>query len=493
MRYSIVLYRCFRFECFVSESLLPGMFWKMEKKVLKDIQKHQLILPGNRVLVAVSGGADSMALLHFLLCQRENLKCTLGVVHLHHDIRGEAADEDADFVRRFCSAQKIPFYFKKENVPIVAEKERISLETAGRQARYRFFAEIIETEGYDLVATAHHRDDQAETLFMRLIRGTGLRGACGILPRTNQIIRPLLQVSKKEIERYCQRNGIAYRYDQTNGDVNLLRNRIRNQIMPLLSEINPQVLQHFADFSAKVSEAQQFLDEAVIQAEKKVFGSDSDHCEIALLDTVHPYLKKEILRRAIGRAGKTMTDIEQHHIEIILEQLSTSSTVWQLDIVHGIRVKRAYGQLFFEATSSDTKAFGCFDLPLNRPGTFTFGHFRFKIEFLLTKELISSEYRKKRCEIFLNCGKINKCVCIRSRRPGDYILLPGTQGHKKVKKLLIDRKISREKRAQLPMLAVGSEVLWIPGVAVDRRCLKPDPAYETTIKITMEHINEPGY
>ncbi|MGL6293654.1 tRNA lysidine(34) synthetase TilS, partial [Eubacterium aggregans] len=240
----------------------------MKEKVHAYIKKHQMIKAGDSVLVGVSGGADSLALLHFLSQSREDLGIRLGVAHLHHGMRGRVADGDAAFVEAICHSLDVPFCGGFVDVPALAGEDKVGVEVAGRQARYAFFREIMDKKGFTRLATAHHLDDHAETVLMRLIRGTGMVGAAGIPAVDGQKIRPFLCVTREEIEAYCKVYRLDYRHDCTNDDYSMTRNRLRHDIIPQLKAINPQVAKHLAVF------AEEALDyEAVVEDQVALWGS----------------------------------------------------------------------------------------------------------------------------------------------------------------------------------------------------------------------------
>jgi tRNA(Ile)-lysidine synthase len=187
----------------------------MEKKVLHYIHENDLITAGDHVLIGVSGGADSLALLHFLDRFKKTLKIELGAAHLNHCLRGDAADHDQALVKDYCQTHKIPFFSARRDVKKMAAEQKISLEEAGRLARYTFFEKVCQDQGYNRIALGHHLDDQAETILMRLIRGTGIKGISGI--RSNQsVIRPFLSTSKQEILDYCEARGLIFCQDESN-------------------------------------------------------------------------------------------------------------------------------------------------------------------------------------------------------------------------------------------------------------------------------------
>src|SRR5712671_1891351 len=225
---------------------------EMLEKILKYIREQQLLRPGERVAVACSGGADSVALLHVMTELRETLGIVLSVVHFHHQIRGAEADSDQHFVEELAARFHLDFYSGSGNAPQHATESKISLETAARELRHQWFAELIKLGKADKIATAHTLDDQAETVLMRILRGTGARGLAGIAAahKSKHLVRPLLTTSRREVEAYLKDKGQCWREDSTNLDLGHTRNRIRHTLLPLLErDFNPAIRQTLADLA----------------------------------------------------------------------------------------------------------------------------------------------------------------------------------------------------------------------------------------------------
>ncbi|MGZ7090592.1 MAG: tRNA lysidine(34) synthetase TilS, partial [Candidatus Angelobacter sp.] len=224
----------------------------MLEKVLKHIREQQLLKPGERVAAACSGGADSVALLHILAELRETLGLVLSVAHFHHRIRGAEADMDQQFVEELAARLQLGFHSGSGNVPEHAAESKISIETAARELRHHWFADLIKQGKADKIATAHTLDDQAETVLMRILRGTGARGLAGIAPaqKAKHLVRPLLTTSRSEVEAYLKAKGQCWREDSSNLDLGHTRNRIRHTLLPLLErDFNPSIRQTLADLA----------------------------------------------------------------------------------------------------------------------------------------------------------------------------------------------------------------------------------------------------
>src|SRR6056297_3907278 len=209
---------------------------RLLKKTVQTVREYRMIPPGAAILAGISGGPDSVCLLHVLTLLAQSLRLRLGIAHLNHGLRSTDSDEDADFVRSLAEKQNLPFFYKKTDVRKTAQKSRQSLEEAGRNERYAFFDGILDSHGFDRIALGHHRDDNAELLLMNLLRGSGPSGLSGIPPVRGNIVRPLIRTGRKEIMGHLSDNGIDYCTDSSNADPAFLRNRIRKELLPMLEE-----------------------------------------------------------------------------------------------------------------------------------------------------------------------------------------------------------------------------------------------------------------
>ena len=235
----------------------------MLDKVREDIINYHMLEKGDRVVLGVSGGADSVSLFLALNELKNELGIQMVVVHVNHGIRGSEAAEDAKYVEQLCQKYEIPFYLFEEDIPAFAKKEKMTEEEAGRVYRYRCFWEVVEKEKADKLAVAHHMGDQAETVLFHLVRGTDLAGVTGMKPINGKIIRPLLSCRKEEIPAWLEEKGIAWREDQTNTDNHYTRNKLRNQVLPLLQEINEGSIGHICAFARQMSAYEKFFQQEV--------------------------------------------------------------------------------------------------------------------------------------------------------------------------------------------------------------------------------------
>lgn len=425
----------------------------MQSKVWQTIEKYHMCPQGAHIVVGVSGGADSMALLHLLNGFAGEQGWSITAVHVHHGLRGEEADRDRNFVQEICQEWKIPckvYYF---DVSKEAKARGLGTEEAGRLLRYEAFEQ--ERQG-GMIAVAHNKNDQGETVLMRLCRGAGVSGLTGIRPVREFIIRPLLFCTRKEIEEYCQDKGLSYCEDSTNRENNYTRNRIRNQVLPLLEEIYPKAKEHIAQTAEIMTEEEEFLQEQArvlfIRALKK-----SDENEIVLdaecLRSMHPAMGKRVLAMAFD-ALEGKKDIGSVHYELLVGLLGQESGK-SLYLPNHIIAELSYGALILKKVREMSSHFS-YPLPLNQE-IYVPEAKLFVGTYLCTKK--RTQKSQDSCTKVFDYDKIDCALFCRTRQNGDRLAIKN--GRKKLKDFLIDEKIPREERDRLPLIATEDDVLWV--------------------------------
>ncbi len=453
----------------------------MRKRVEAFVREHRMLKAGSRIVAGVSGGPDSLCLLDILCDMRSDWRLGISVVHVHHGLRGESADRDEAFVKRFCAERQVPCRVYHEQVGRLAREQGKSVEEAGRDIRYLRFEQWRGRWGGDYVAVAHHRDDQAETVLFRLARGSSLKGAGGIRPVNGRVIRPLLCMGRQEIEQYLTQRGISWCEDETNAETNFARNCIRQQVLPLLeSNINCGAAAHLAAAALEFQEAEEY----VAGVEKQLYpryveavGSGWAVSE-RLLDEA-PFMGRRILYRVLLEAAGTTRDLSADHVKILADLLS-GSCGRQADLPCGAQARKEAGRLVIlsadrGAAGQPTAAFSnqaCKEnaglcIPLTAPGTFCVGGKRLNLRILQENPM---NFPRKKYTKWLDCDKISDNLVLRKRRPGDRIAIDAAGHHKKLKDFLIDCKIPRHKRDGLWLLAEGSEILWVIGERMGAAC-----------------------
>ncbi len=412
-----------------------------------------------RVLLALSGGADSCALLHMLLAE----STPLAVAHVDHGIRGEESVRDREFCRALAEAHRLPFYLHVADVPALARAHGRGIEEEARRIRYDFFAEVMQREKIPLLATAHHADDNAETLLFRLARGTAARGLCGIPPVRacdgGLVVRPLLRVTRAELEEYCRQHRIDYVTDSTNTCPDYARNRIRHTVLPALQEINAGAVSHMTRLSMTLAAEEDFWQ---LQVEAVLSAHATDQAlTIAPLMSLHPALWARctaawLERRGIEPSEKALAEVRK--------LMTAEKPHAVLHLCGGKLMKEnGYLTLWQERPTED------YELPVRKGAQPVLGGeycliWETDTEFSPEDHRVCQNIYKKAIKVRLSSDTINGSLFLRPRRPEDTILSGGM--HKKVKKLLCDRKIPLAWRDRFPLLCDEKGIVWIPEVAL---------------------------
>lgn len=421
----------------------------MLNKVKEFIKQNNLLFNKQKVIVGFSGGADSTVLLFIL----KALDFAPIALHVNHQIRGQEALHDQEFACAFCKKHDIPFYVESINVPQLAKENALSLETCARQERHRIFLEY--SKKFDCpIAVAHNKNDQAETVLMHLMRGCGLNGICGISPKNNHIIHPLLAVSRNEIEIFAKENNLDFVTDSTNLVDDCTRNKLRLNVLAPLYQNFPDALDNIFDSSLLLSQYAEF-----IKAEcDKLFIENSrfDGNKLFLkIDNYNPIQFSELIRRAFERINGNTVDLERVHINAIM---ALNNSGKQLDLPFNIHVLRVYDELVF--SSENNEFLFCEDFV-----PFKEYSFNGKTIFSATAKM---RVTQKNTEFF-DLDKLPDGVCLRTRQSGDFINPLGIEGTCTLKKYFIDKKIPITKRNTIPLLAKDNEILLILGYTVSQK------------------------
>ncbi len=494
----------------------------LPKQVYQTIRQQHMIDPGDTVVLGVSGGADSVCLLLLLSDLRQELSFRLQAVHVEHGIRGEEALEDARFTKTLCDKLSVPCRIVSVDVPALARKEHLSEEEAGRKARYEAFlkeAANVSASGASVkIALAHHSKDQAETVLMNLARGTGLRGMGGIRPVNGRLIRPLLYTSREEIETFLGERAQDWRTDSTNNTTDYTRNRVRSQILPLLSEaVNERAAEHIARCAKDVAEAYAFIDKLARERMKAMTGMLDEPVKPWLMGTSgaedgqplsmdastllaeDPVLQKAICRQILtafypGTEGQTgLKDLGAIHVDKLLD-LASGPEGRCADLPGALRVVKEAGRLVFypawyRSIDNDMNRKNCGagtfadtwmnidmgsdaaadEMVIDHDGHYSFGGCELEIRFEEREQGSAVESRltaRNEYTKWLAYDTMEDTLKLRKRLPGDYLVVGKEGGRKKLKNYLIDEKVPSSKRDGLVLLAQGSHVLWVPGMRI---------------------------
>lgn len=444
-----------------------------DNKILKTISEFNMFGKGDKVLAAVSGGADSVCMLHILCALKKNLGYELACAHLNHGLRGADAEADARFVEQLCKKLGVTFYVKTVDVAELAKSQKLSTEEAGRKARYDFFNELKAAHGFTRIATAHNKNDNAETVLMRIIRGSGLDGLSGIpYVREDNVVRPLLDVSRQEIEEYCKKYNLEFRTDATNLENEYTRNKVRNQLIPYIEkEFNSGIIDSLNRLSKNASKDSQFVGDYA----KRLFERLGSPLPGGRLNTIHIESFKMIDEAIGARIFRLAADkavpgakLEHKHICDLMDILD-KPTGTQISLPMGITARVNYGWLTFEGPNDPC------GIHEDAQGFFA----EIKVGETLFVESVGKEitlrledggYKCKINEIALDPDLLGgQPLFIRNRRDGDRIVWFPDGRSKKIKNVFIDAKIDKNDRDKIPLLCTGDEVVAIIGGRVSEK------------------------
>ena len=445
----------------------------MQHKAQEAIKTYGLIERGHTVVCGVSGGADSVALLTSLLSLSGAMEFKVCAAHLNHGIRGESADHDEQFVRDLCDFYGVPFYFERADIPALAKANKQTVEQAGREERYAFLERARAHFNADLIAVAHHMDDQAESVLLHMTRGSGLTGLTGMQPRRDKIIRPLLFVRRDEIEEYLSREGLAYCIDETNLEPEGTRNRIRLDILPYIEKhINPAIVPTLCSMAELLLRDEKYLSAQASEALAACRREDG-YDRRALQKLPLPILTRAI-RIALKNAGAE-ADIERVHVEKVIDFLKART---------GARLHLPFVEAW---TSYDliqfgvTEEFADFCVPLQIPGETVTPLGTFVAEYFE-----GGGYVKDKSVACMDASKLDPSALVaRTRKSGDRFYPVNSPGRRKLKEYFIDKKVPRNKR-NLPLIC-ADEVLFVPGHAVSET-VKVEPSTQETLRVTFLDI-----
>ena len=474
----------------------------MIRKVLDYTKKNNMIEQGDRIVVGVSGGADSVCLLYALRELSRDKLVTLVVVHINHGIRGEEADRDERFVRDLCRELGILFFHHSYEVKSIAKEEGLTEEEAGRNIRYRAFLEECRLQRCNKIAVAHNKNDNAETVLFHLFRGTGMKGLSGIEPTRTistefgdiTMIRPLLCIERKEIENYLNKEGIPYQIDSTNLTEDYTRNKIRNKILTYASsEINSGAINNINETAVKLREALEYIDNNVMLCYQAMVRQDKGVLSISVkaLIAEPTVIQKGVLRKIMEKLAGNLKDLEAKHIDAVLS-LADKQVGRYIHLPYGMIAKREYEEIrvFLDSSEAEEKIpeDSIEPITLAIPGrTFFPKNLKFLETELLKYEKCDS-IPKSSCMKWFDYDKIENAVVMRNRKEGDYIQINSYGGRKKLKDYFIDCKVPQKQRNCLTLIADGSHIMWIPELG--ERISEKYKVDETTINVLlMKMIN----
>lgn len=438
----------------------------MREEMIRYSETHHLFSPGDKIIVGVSGGADSVCLLYLLNSLRKEMNLSLFVLHVKHGIRGDDADRDAQFVRELSDKWELPCFEVFEDVPAYAKKWGMSEEEAGRACRYEQFEKLRREKNADCIAVAHHKEDQAETFLFRLIRGSSARGLAAMLPKRDFIIRPLLFAEKGDILAFLEEKKIPWREDITNQDTAYQRNWIRKELLPLLKEnLNPGAVRHIADAADDIGKWRKYIrEQAECEAEHVIFREGK---EVLLRRDVcrglPEVLQKEILSLFLEQGISGVKDVTRAHYEALYEKIAEKGN-GTFSLPDGNFVVCDYEHFRLTKNKQKKQENVCVECDMASGNIVEMDgvYYRFRFE-VVAREKLDSEIPQKDYTKWFDYDKIKDSLAIRNRRKGDYFVLDAAGHHKKLEDYFVNEKIPASHRDEQLLLAGEDEIFWIVG------------------------------
>jgi tRNA(Ile)-lysidine synthase len=447
----------------------------LHDRVLRTIRQYALACAGSRVLVALSGGSDSVALLHLMReLEAEGHVSVAGVAHLNHLLRGSDADADEAFCRRLAMQMNVPFIAERIDVRVLADQQKRSLEDAARMARYAFLEQTADRLEADVIAVGHSRDDQAETFLLRLLRGSSTRGLGSIRPRAGRVIRPLIEIRRSELRQYLAERGIEHREDETNADVAIPRNRVRHELIPLLeSRFSPAITDVLARNAAVAQRDEDFLHHLAIETARQVVlsddrpGGDCLQIDAGALRSAPIAVASRVAHDVLCRLAGSRP-ISFDHVQRLLTLAQANAPEVSVSFP-GQQAVRCGGVIELHAARDSARQANSFSRPLSIPGEVALVPQGWAIaaERLTTDAAANRRYSAKGPEVGVAAGRLLLPLAVRSRRPGDRFRPLGAPGTRKLQDFLVDRKVPRAERDTLPLVVDAQDrIVWVAGQSV---------------------------
>ena len=435
----------------------------LNSKVEDFIRKNGLLLRGDSVAVAFSGGPDSTALLHILCALRDKLGISVSAVHINHGLRGNESNEDESFAIELAKQLSVPIHVKKINVENFRKGWGGSIQSASREIRYKIFSHLIKSGTVNKIATGHTADDSVETVLMNILRGAGVHGLSGIQSiRDGCIIRPFMDIWKDEILEFLEAKGIHFRVDSSNASMKYTRNSVRDELIPFLQKYNSEVKKSIKRSSIVMSDIKNYMSKVGKDAfdslsVEAVYGN-SVILDCELMKNLDRAVQMEVIRHSVEQAVAGQAEISFDNFEEVLK-LVAGSTNGETHI-HGLKVFKSSNRLCLKNRAIARVSRYCYDFTLkgdiyiNETGSVV------HVEPVSNSEMVFDQSCKK---VFVDADALPNDAVIRNRREGDSFQPMGLAGMQKLKKFFINNKVPRWEREKLPLLVSGRRVLWIPG------------------------------
>ncbi|MCX6344011.1 MAG: tRNA lysidine(34) synthetase TilS [Armatimonadetes bacterium] len=433
--------------------------------ILAAARNYPMFEPGDKVIVAVSGGPDSVAMLHALHTHSQEMEITLHIAHLNHCIRGDQSDLDQEFVAALAHEFGIPATFKRIDIPALRSEMHLGEEEAARILRYKFLEEIAAEVGASKIAVGHNENDRAESVLLNIIRGSGINGLGSIRPIRGKIVRPLIDTPRALIEAYIEEHQLPFRVDESNTDTNYARNRIRHELLPLLEqEYNPRItdsLNRLADIAASEND---YLDEAALSAAQSMQLRDA--IDANLLSNLPIALQRRILRSEIEKLKGNLLDVSFEHVDRVIHALA-DGTDFTITLPSGLLYAQRRADQFKITHLEHFENVPVFEYHLKTPGETEAP----EAGMVIRAEELSNATPSKLppTELIIDSTIIAGPLRVRQVKPGDRITPFGMQGSKKLQDVFVDKKIHRRDRAKALIVEDDKEILWVVGIIASER------------------------
>jgi tRNA(Ile)-lysidine synthase len=449
----------------------------LEQRVISSIREQNLISAGDKLVVAVSGGADSVCLLHVLARHRGDLDVELHAAHLNHQLRGAESDADAGYVSDLAQKLDVPATIERRDAAAYHDRKGGSLEEAAREVRYGFLADVSRTVDATKVVAGHTCDDHIETVLLHLLRGAGTAGLCGLQSRSVlpygengsplELVRPLLGVTRQETVDYCRRHRLAPRTDSTNESPSFLRNRVRLALLPVLRSYNPGIDRALVRLADIAGDDVSFIEEQASLLWPDLAREDSDalYLDIKKMRALPRAIQRQIFRNAVKQLRGNLKDVEADHIEAMIDSLSKPAGK-RFYLPDGLTLSTEYGRLVL----TPTRASVCPLPPLqgtasiNIPGETDLPGWRVRADIVQQSVGNDSGFTAS-----FDLDKVGKKLVVRRRRPGDRFQPLGMNQTKKLQDFMVDAKIPRMWRDRVPLVSSARQILWVVGWRMDDR------------------------
>lgn len=471
-----------------------GISLNIEEVLHSTIKKYGMLKEGDGIVVGVSGGPDSIALFHLLYRFKEYYGIKLVVAHLNHNFRPGDAEREAEYVEKFCECRNIPCIVEFCDVPSMARRESLSAEQAGRKARYSFFNKVMKHKNYNKIAVAHNQNDQVETVLMRFIRGSGMEGLGGIHPVRDNIIRPLLEISRPMIDEYCKEYNLNPALDKSNLEPVYTRNRIRLELLPYLKkEYNKNIDRTICNTAYILREENCFLNEVALEKFNQLFITDDKNklvLDLNGLNSLNDIFLRRVLRLAVERLKGDKNNLEYGHIQNLCRLVKSGRTGSRVHLPEGLTAKLSYGKFFL--CGEDDKIMSIDNVyHIEIPGITPIDELGgiLEAEILTKDDYKGNGNKRKKYAACFDLNKTGKDLFLRKRKEGDKFKPLGMKGTKKLKDFFIDLKIPREERDTIPIIHNCEAIIWIMGYRICDE-FKIDANTRTILKLSFKHVDE---